>query len=181
MPHPSIRTRPGFTVMEITAVITIASLLALAAIPAMSRFDQASRAAGAAEAARMLAYARERASASGFPVGVRFEAGTHTAALLTIGADDRPEPLVDPFGVPSRAVALREVYRTQIARVSIPADGASAGATDTTTLWFDHRGTPHARTTSGVHAGDLTSDATVEFIDASAVIVRARSGLVEGP
>lgn len=181
MREPPRPARPGFTVMEITAVITIAALLALAVMPAMSRFDDASRAAGATEAARLLTFARERAVASGYPVGVRFDTAAHTAELLSIGVDAAPHALTDPLGVPSGAVRLREAFRTEIARVAIPLETAGATGTDPATVWFDHRGRPHARTVSGTHAGVLSADATVRFADNAEIIVHARSGLVEGP
>lgn len=172
----------GFTVVEITAVILIAGLLALAVIPAMDRFDDASRGAGIAEAARLLTFARERAIASGIPVGVRFDAAAHTAQLLTIGDDGRPEPLTDALGSPSTVLSFRDTYRNEVTRITVPTELVhGAVAIDTVTIWFDHRGTPHARSTSGSHAGGLTSSASIRFLGDAQVTVHARSGLVEGP
>lgn len=178
----TVPSRRGFSVVEITAVILIAGLLALAVIPAMNRFDDASRGAGVAEAVRLLTFARERAIASGNPVGVRFDAARHTAQLLTIGDDGRPEPLADALGSPSSALSFRALYRNEVTRVTVPTELVHGAVTlDTETIWFDHRGTPHARSSSGSHAGGLASSASVRFLSDAQITVHARSGLVEGP
>jgi hypothetical protein len=166
------------TLLEISAVMVIGALLAASVIPAMSRADDARRGVGVAEVHRLLTYARERAIASGMPVGVRIDPGTGTLELLTIVPGSAPAALATPLGEPTPAVLLEERFRITIGRVDIPL-GSGPGAGDPPVLWFDHAGVPHARDAGGGLIAATVDDSEIGFDHGPRILVSAVSGLVE--
>lgn len=171
--------RHGMTLLEISAVMVIGALLAASVIPAMSRTDNARRGTGVAEAARVMTYARERAIASGRPVGVRINPDQSSLELLTVIPGQAPAPLASPLGEATPVLLLDVRFGVKISKVDIPAGVLSA---DALVLWFDFAGVPHARTTGGALAGPTVADTHIIFDHGARIVVSAISGLVEaGP
>lgn len=181
MAHTNRPSRSGFTLLEVMVVVVIASIIAVSVVPTLARIDDARRVAAANEVTRLLEFARARAMASGRPTGVRFARSESTVTLYTLGTDGSLTVTVGPLGTAIDPVDLEEQFGAVIEGVSVPAPTLSGGASDTTTVWFDHSGGPQSRTLSGVLVGDLDTDASVMIEDTGTVIVRARSGLVEVP
>jgi prepilin-type N-terminal cleavage/methylation domain-containing protein len=180
MPPYLSPSRAAFTLVEMLAVITIAGVLAAAVIPTMDRVRGARRAAAADEVARTLVFARERAVASGRPVGVLVDPSRGALELVTIADDGGVEALASPLGERTPAVLLGDRFDAEFGRVVLTAAVAGPAPGTPSCVWFDHRGTPHARTASGEPAG-LLSDATIEIVGAGEVRVAGWSGLVEAP
>lgn len=174
-------TARAFTLMEMAAVVVIAALIAATVIPAAGRVSEARRAAAVFEVKRLAEYARAHAAASGTPAGVRFDAPDDTVILVGWSASEGVRPLPDALGQPASLIPLHADFGADLDRVTLPVPAMGPATTDTATLWFDHRGTPHLRTTSGVFVGDLDEDATISIAEVGTVTVRARSGLVEAP
>lgn len=172
-------SRAGFTIVELVAVIVIASILAASVTPAVSRLATMRESAGAWEIRRLLAFARERAVASGVPVGVRFSETDQTIELVTISTGGSVVALTDVLGRPEPLLPFEARFSSVFTADSViaptPADE------DQATLWFDHTGTPHARTGQGVHAGSLDQDVQFTVGDAGPITAVGISGLVEGP
>jgi prepilin-type N-terminal cleavage/methylation domain-containing protein len=177
-PH-SHRTKRAFTIIELVAVIVVASILAATVMPAVSRLGTMRESAGAWEIRRQLAYARERAVASGVPVGVRFSQADQTIELRAVSPAGGVTALIDALGRPEAALPFADRFSSNFiadaVTVTLPANE------DRTTIWFGHTGTPHARTALGVRAGDTSEDLRITVGDASTIVVASISGLVEGP
>lgn len=173
------RAAHAFTIIELVAVIVVASVLAAGVMPAVSRLGVMRESAGAWEIRRQLAYARERAIASGMPVGVRFSEADQTIALQSVSPAGGVTALVDALGRPETPFAFATRFSTRFKAdpiiLTIPANE------DRRTMWFGHTGTPHARTPAGVHAGEISTDLRVTVGESSIISVAAVSGLVEGP
>lgn len=178
-PPPSRIGPRAFTLVEMVAVVVIASILAAAVIPSVTRLGVMRESAGAWEVRRQLTYARERAIASGTPAGVRFVQADQTIELRSLSPAGGVTTLNDALGRPEPMLPFAERFSADF-RADAVSPVAPAGE-DRSTLWFGHNGTPHARTNLGEHAGDLGDDFRVMVGGDAVVIVRAISGLVEGP
>lgn len=84
----------GFTLAEVIAVVAIMGILAAVAIPALGSLGASRGAAAARQVARDLAYARERAQATGLRSWVVFNI-----------TESSYEVLAEPVGLPGRANA----------------------------------------------------------------------------
>lgn len=164
------------TLLEISAVMVIGALLAASVIPAMSRADNARRGAGVAEADRLLTYARERAIASGNPVGVRINKEQSSITLLTVVPGQPPASLSTPLGEPTPVMLLGARFGVSVTRFDIPLGAVSA---DASVLWFDFAGVPHLRSTDGSVSGPMIADAQITFDNGVTIVVFAGSGMVE--
>jgi hypothetical protein len=167
------------TLLEISAVMVIGALLAASVIPAMSRADDARRGAGVVEAERLLTYARERAIASGMPVGAGIDAGAGTIELWTITPGQAPTVLATPLGEPTPAALLTARFGVAIERVEIPLGAGPGAGGASSVLWFDHAGVPHARDENGTFVGTTVGDTEIRFGHGPRILAKAVSGLVE--
>lgn len=175
-PRPS---RPGVTLVEVSAVLVIAAIATATVMPAMARTERARRSAGVAETARLAAYARDRAAASGTPTGLRADANAETLELLVLDDDGLPARLNTPLGQPTPIVDLASVFGLGIDRVQTPVGGLGTPLPDPPVIWFDHAGLPHARGTNGAFIAAIEPEATIAFESGGSVTVAAYSGLVE--
>ncbi|MEM9374549.1 MAG: hypothetical protein AAGA55_12980 [Planctomycetota bacterium] len=168
---------PGFTILEILAVITVAGLIAATVVPAVARMTEARAFAGVHEAARMLGYARALGASSGHPAGIRFNSEHSTTTLVTyngsaITVTDSMQGMPDP-------ITLESTYGAAITAVRLSPQDTIGVAADTTTLWFDHRGTPHLRAEIDDSRIEIGGEPTITFRSGASIIVNATSGLIE--
>lgn len=177
-PTPRIGAH-AFTIIELVAVVVIASILAAAVVPAVARLGSMREAAGAWEIRRQLTYARERAIASGTPVGVRFSLADQTIELRSLSPAGGVVTLNDALGRPEQTLAFAERFSSTFD--AEPVTLQSPAGQDRATLWFGHNGQPHGRTVPGAQAGAISDDLRITVGRDRVVTVRAISGLVEGP
>lgn len=157
----------GFTLTELVAVIVVLGIIAVSAAPALERTSRAARTAGATQIARDIAYARERALATGLRVWVSIQSDGLAYSLL---ADNPASPgrvsaitLTDPAHGGTFDVALDAGVR--IGSVAIEGGGRDLG--------FDWLGCP-----AQANGAALTTDASVGVDGGPTIYVRARTGLV---
>jgi prepilin-type N-terminal cleavage/methylation domain-containing protein len=172
-------SRRGVTLIEIVVVITIVGILSITVLPSFARTDEARRASGIAEVQRLLAYARERAIASGRPVGAMIVQDDQRIELVTIDGTGNPVPLADPLGRASVPVRLGDRFGLSIDRVIIPPPSvAGSSRPGMPVIWFDHRGRPHMRSDAGVYIADSSGDSVIEFEGRVRVVVTPRTGMI---
>lgn len=181
MPRASETSRPAFTLPELVAAVLIAGILAAGVLPAMARFDDARRSAATHEVRRLIVHARERAIATGRPVGAAFDDDAESVRLLTLDDLGQPAALTTPLGDESAPLLLTPRFGAALDRVLIPRPGLAPPGPAATTLWFDHRGVPHHRSATGAHEGALEAPALIVLDHGDRLSVAAISGLVEGP
>lgn len=167
------------TLLEVTAVMVIGAILAASVIPAMTRTDAARRNAGVSETARLFTYARERAVASGMPVGVRVDPAAASIGLWSIQRGSAPAPLPSPLGEAGLPTLLGERFGVTVESAEFPVSVSAGLAADEQVLWFDHAGAPHARGIDGILVGPVSGDSEVRFGHGARVVVSSVSGLVE--
>jgi Tfp pilus assembly protein FimT len=167
------------TLLEVTAVMVIGAILAASVIPAMARTDAARKNAGVSEVARLFTYARERAIASGMPVGVRVDQDAGSIGLWLIRRGSAPAPLPSPLGEAGVPTLLGSRFGVTIEGAEFPVTVSAAPAADEQVLWFDYAGVPHARGIDGILVGPLSGDSEVRFGHGARVVVSSVSGLVE--
>jgi hypothetical protein len=63
--------------------------------------------------------------------------------------------------------------------VAITAATSGSGQSGTFTLWFDHEGVPHSRSTAGTRSAPWTADASITLTGGGVISVRRRSGVIE--
>ena len=178
MMHGRFPIRRGVTLIEILVVITIVGILSITVLPSFGRTDQARRAAGVAEVQRLFAYARDRAIASGQPVGVRLRLDDQQVELVTVDAAGVVSSLFTPLGQATEPVRVRDRFGLSVQDVEVPVASGAGADPDSPTIWFDHRGRPHVRGPSGGDVVDVSDEARVGFTDQSRVIVTPRTGMV---
>lgn len=90
----------GFSLIELIAVIVILAILAATAVPAISHYTERNAAAATNELHDNLAYARQRALATGRHVWIRFEIGANRWSLFEENPDQpgnaNATPILDP-------------------------------------------------------------------------------------
>lgn len=181
MPRTPVASRRGFTLPELVAAVLIAGVLAAGVLPTMARLDDARQSAATHEVRRLIVHARERAIATGRPVGADFDAAAESVRLLTLDEHGQPTPLTTPLGAESAPLLLTPRFGAALDRVLIPRPGLAPPGPAITTLWFDHRGVPHLRDPAGAHRGALDAPARIVLDHGDQLGVAAISGLVEGP
>lgn len=165
----------GFTLIELSVVLTIIAVMAALSVPALRTLDDARRGAAADAIATTLVHARGRAMTTARPVGVLFDAAQTSVQLVR--RDDASGVAVaetDAMGGPAPVLDLDAVFPGVGFQAITLGDGSTSGV-----LWFDHDGMPHARTTSGVFAGNHAGDSVIELTGGVRVTVRAGSGAIE--
>lgn len=94
------RAGGGFTLVELAGAMVVVAILAAAAVPTLRAARDTRRSIAAHEARLDLAYARERAMATGMPCWVRFDVPSRTWSLLegtsSSGTLADATPVLDP-------------------------------------------------------------------------------------
>lgn len=167
-------TRTGFTLIEMIAVVVVLGVLSVSAAISLSGNPAARSRAAAALIARDLAFARERALATGNPTWVVFSVGANSYSVL---AENPAAPgrvgaltLTDPATGRSMVASLSDPIFADvtIASVSIPGGGNDLG--------FDWMGRP-------VNAAGtrLTTSVTVTLNPSQTITIAAGAGTVSVP
>jgi type II secretory pathway pseudopilin PulG len=174
--HIKRKTRhPGFSLVELLAIIVVLAILAATAVPALARIDSIRHSAARDEIARQLALARSSALATGDPYGVRFDTTAHTIALLRIPKNAAPEPAPDATGQPRQPLLLDAHYPgTQIISYV-----SGSGVPSSVTVWFGYSAVPETRDSSGNNPVPFTQDAVITVTDGLTITVRRETGAIE--
>lgn len=171
------RSRCGFTLIELVAVMVLIAILSLTVTPALSVLENARNASLANEVERRLGMARAYAMTTGMPAGLELDVNQQMLTLLhieTTGAS--PTPMPDITGSATSMALLR--IETLAPGTSIEdVDLADSGSYDT--LWFDFEGSPHLRAANGSFASWLTRDATITISGGHILTIRKTTGLIE--
>jgi prepilin-type N-terminal cleavage/methylation domain-containing protein len=136
---PSARGRHGFTLVELIALMVITSIVAAVAVPALASMTAARRRVAARMVQRDIAFARERALATGTVHWVVFAAGADTYSVLAV------DP-ADPGRAGATAIADPATGREMLVRLNsgefagVDLTGAAFGAGSE--LGFDWLGRP---------------------------------------
>lgn len=171
-------SRRAFTLLELGVVVLVAGILAASVIPSVARVREARVAAAAYEIGRSMEYARASAAASGLPCGIRFDLDGDELDFVMMSPAGM-ESMPGALGEAEPSLDLRSDFGADLTRISLTAGSLMTGSADTSTLWFDHVGTPHLRTVAGDLVGGLSSDGSIELGSGQVVRVWAYSGLVE--
>ncbi len=156
-------------------VLVVLSLIAASSVPALHAIDQARQAAAANEIERLLIGARARAMASARPTGLSVQKGSILGMVEVLSDNATPTTAGDVFDEPFAPIDLPASYAAATIAKFINGDG-SAG---TGIVWFNHRGEPHTRKSSGVYTAAFTQDAVFTLSTGSLVRVHMLSGAVD--
>ncbi len=165
------RSARAVTLVELVAVIVILGILSVSSIAALGRTAAASEAAATRQTARDLAYARERAIATGSRCWVEFDDAHDTYRIL---AEDRDRPgsagattLTDP--------ATGRDFVVSLGVEPFPGVGISGVSIEGGGLWigFDWLGRPQ-----DVAGQPLDRASSISIGSRGLVVVESRTGLV---
>lgn len=163
----------AFTLVELIAVMVLMAILAAVAVPSFASASAVPKSAAARLLAADMAYARQRAAATGERLWVRVDTGADTWSLLR---DNPTAPGAED------AIAIERIGRSG-AWIVTPQDlgledvditRASFGGA--ATLGFDWLGRPLAS-----DGAPLATDGVVLFASGQRIDIRANGGIVSGP
>jgi prepilin-type N-terminal cleavage/methylation domain-containing protein len=169
----NLSSRRGITLLEVIVTVVIMAIMAAAMIGPSSRAIADTRRVGAEnEILQTLITARSRAIATGRPNGV---------TIIT-----SPTPTVTPVVLSGTTVSTRTDALEPVPAASryqiqsrYPGVTMSVSGMSSSTIWFGIDGTPELRGSNGLRTGTATSDASIQVVGGSTIVVRAVSGLVE--
>lgn len=165
------RSRAGFTIVELIAVLVLVAIAAVSASPVLDTVDRSRRAGMRDEIERRLIMARAHAMTTGMPSGVRFDMADQTADAIEIVSSGAAPSMM---GMANNDRPLNAMF-TGVAITGISLDPADARDA----IWFSNEGVPHYRTAQGAFISNLSQDAVITVTGGGVVTVRMESGLIE--
>lgn len=164
------RSRAGFTLVELVAVMLMVGVMALVAVPALSNLGTQRAAAAAREVWRDVIYARARALASGTNTWVVFSVAGQSYSVLSESVTTPGRAGATTMNDPVTGAGLvRGLGRNETAGIGLVSVSFGGGAE----VGFDRLGRP--LTTAGALA---TVEGTVVLTDSWTVGVVPRTGSV---
>jgi len=171
----AVRTKSGFTLIELSIVVIVIGIISISSIPALDRLSETRQAAALSEIHAALRSVRAHAFALGDPAGLHIDPSTETINLMWIAPGSSPGPLLDPLGSPEEPIDLAVLYEdADITSVSLP-----DGTTGSGTIWFSSGGGLELYESDGNFIGPATSNGVIVLEGVGQIMIDRFTGRIQ--
>ncbi len=170
-----LRSRVGFTLVELMVVVVIMGIVTVSVIPAMDNLGRIREGAARDDLMRMLEIAKGRAAASGMPHGLQVNLNDSSATIVEITSQGAIQVETDPLTNRNRTISIPNLYSGVTMSSMINGDGVGGSGI----IWFDFKSNPHTRTPQGDFVSLNSQVASIELSSGEFIAVYPHSGMLE--